>query len=377
MKKRSLGLYLHIPFCLAKCHYCDFCSFPAVDEKKKHAYAMALGKELEAGVAAAEGYTVDTVFFGGGTPTCLASEDLLYLAERIHACYALATEVEWTCEANPATVTRATLAAMKNAGVNRISLGMQSALANELALLGRVHTPADLYEAVAAIREVGFTNWSLDLMFGIPAQTVVGFASSLAAAIALAPPHLSVYSLQIEEGTPFYQRRATLRLPGEEEEEAMAAALYRQTAAAGYRRYEISNFAKPGYESRHNLRYWRMRDYLGFGISAHSFLGGKRFYNRADLSAYLKTPTALQEEEEVLTPAAREYETVMLGLRLADGIDEAEFAVAFGYGFYEKYGARLRPFLSAGYACHDGNKTYLSTRGMAVSNTILAEILGE
>lgn len=375
MKERSLGLYLHIPFCLAKCHYCDFCSFPAVGEEEKHVYALALAKELEAGAAAADGYTVDTIFLGGGTPTCLAPNDLLYLGERIKACYPLAKEVEWTCEANPATVTRATLSAMKSVGFNRISLGMQSAFQNELTCLGRVHTPADLHEAVAAIREAGYTNWNLDLMFGIPHQTAAGFSAGLSEAIALGAPHLSVYSLQIEEGTPFYRDRATLPLPGEEEEEEMAAALYRQTEAAGYRRYEISNFAKPGYECRHNLRYWRMHDYLGFGIAAHSCLGGRRFYNRADLPAYLKAPTALREEEEVLTPAAREYETVMLGLRLADGIDEAAFSAAFGYGFYEKYGPRLRRFLASGHVTHDGQRTCLSRSGMAVSNAILAEIL--
>ena len=377
MEKKTLGLYLHIPFCVAKFHYCDFCSFPAASAEVRHAYALALAQELRAWRAAASDHTVDTVFFGGGTPTCLKTEDLIFLATQIRELYHLAEDVEWTCEANPATVDEAKLRGMRQAGFNRISLGMQSAQEKELALLGRVHRPKDLYEAADAIRAAGFTNWNLDLMFGIPAQTVGSFARSLDEAIALSPTHLSVYSLQIEEGTPFYHNRHTLPLPDEETEEEMAALLYRKTAAAGYRRYEISNFAMPGKESRHNLRYWRMQDYLGFGIAAHSCFGGERFYNQEDLSAYLQEPCACRAKEEQLTPATREYETIMLGLRLADGIAEAEFAAAFGHGLQETYGERMQKFKDGGFLVFDGKRTRLTERGMAVSNTILAEILAD
>lgn len=375
MKKRSLGLYLHIPFCLSKCRYCDFCSFPAVSAERKHAYTAALAHELRAMAALAEGYIVDTVFFGGGTPTCLDTADLLLLADCIRLHYCLSEDVEWTSEANPATIDAEKLRTMREGGFNRISLGMQSAADNELALLGRAHRTPDLYRAAAAIREAGYTSWNLDLMFGIPAQTVESFGRSLDEAIGLAPTHLSVYSLQIEEGTPFYRERATLALPGEEEEREMAVLLYRKTAENGYRRYEISNFAKPGFESRHNLRYWRMKDYLGFGIAAHSCFGGKRFYNREALDEYIRQPLSLREQEEMLTAREREYETVMLGLRLCDGIAEKEFADAFGYGFFEAYGQRMQRFVDAGFACFDGEKTYLTESGMAVSNAILAEIL--
>lgn len=377
MKKRSLGLYLHLPFCLAKCHYCDFCSFPAASEERKHAYALALAEELRAMAPRAANYTVDTVFFGGGTPTCMATDDLLLLCRCIRDHYHVAETAEWTSEANPATVDKEKLCAMREAGVNRISLGMQSAHENELALLGRVHRPHDLDAAVEALRAAGYTNWSLDLMFGIPAQTGESFEKTLDEAIRLAPPHLSVYSLQIEEGTPFYRDCATLPLPGEEEEATMASLLYRKTEAAGYRRYEISNFAKPDHESRHNLRYWRMQDYLGFGIAAHSFFEGERFYNRERLEDYIKHPLAQREQEELLTAKDREYETIMLGLRLAEGISEAEFLRTFGYGFYETYKNRLKRFCDAGLACFDGQKTALTEEGMAISNTILAEILAD
>lgn len=377
MKERSLGLYLHIPFCLAKCHYCDFCSFPAVDEEVKHAYAVALARELCAGAHAAEGYVVDTVFFGGGTPTCLQRDDLLMLSACIREHYHLAREVEWTSEANPATVDREKLYAMREGGFNRISLGMQSASEEELSLLGRVHRPPDLYAAARALHEAGYQNWSLDLMFGIPAQNAESFGRSLDEAISLSPPHLSVYSLQVEEGTPFYRDRASLALPDEDTEAEMAALLYRKTEEAGYRRYEISNFARPGFESRHNLRYWRMQDYLGFGIAAHSFFAGERFYNRPVLDDYLRDPCGVRECEELLSAGVREYETVMLGLRLSDGIGEADFCAEFGHGFYEKYGKRLSRFLSAGLVLYDGERTALTERGMALSNTILAEVLGD
>ena len=375
MKDTSLGLYLHIPFCLQKCRYCDFCSFPAQGKETKHAYVQALCRELEASAIKAADHTVDTVFFGGGTPTCLSTADLVALCDHIRRHYRLARDVEWTSEANPATVDEGKLRAMREAGINRISLGMQSANENELALLGRVHRPPDMYAAAEALQKAGFQNWSLDLMFGIPAQTAESFARSLDEAIALAPTHISAYSLQIEEGTPFYRERDTLPLPDEDAEAAMATLLYQKMAEAGYHRYEISNFARPGFESRHNLRYWRMRNYLGFGIAAHSCFAHERFYNREGLADYIKDPLGMREREETLTATAREYETVMLGLRLSAGIDDDAFETAFGYGFFEKYGARLAPFLAAGLARREGKKTCLTADGMALSNAILAKIL--
>ncbi len=377
MKEKTLGLYIHIPFCVAKCHYCDFCSFPAMGEDIKAAYTAALINELRHRAPAVQDHTVETVFFGGGTPTCLPTDCLTAICRCIKEAYRFSSAVEWTSEANPATVDTEKLHAMRAAGINRISLGMQSAHENELALLGRVHRPPDLTAAVAAARAAGFSELNLDLMFGIPAQTEKSFSASLDLALSLSPTHLSVYSLQLEEGTPFFERRHSLPLPDEETEAAMADLLIQKTAAHGMRRYEISNYALPGHESRHNLRYWQMQDYLGFGISAHSCLGDHRFYNRSDLSAYLTAPCSQQETEEILTLTAREYEAIMLGLRLSQGIEEQAFFTTFGHGFYSTYGVRLAKFAGQGLFVYNGKRTYLTARGMALSNTLLAEILDD
>ncbi len=371
MADGTLGLYIHIPFCLSKCRYCDFCSSPQGEETRA-AYVAALCREL---AACANGRPVDTVFLGGGTPSLLSRADFLLLGETIKRNYCLTPGAEWAAEANPATLDEAKLSAMRGAGINRLSLGMQSASDPELAALGRAHRAADLYTAVDMARSTGFDNLNLDIMFGIPHQTRESFAATLDAAFSLGAEHLSVYSLQIEEGTPFYRERHSLPLPDEETEAAMLEDLLAHTRAAGYRRYEISNYAKEGRECRHNLRYWQMQDYLGFGIAAHSLYDGRRFYNRADLAAYIEDPLGARETEEELTPAAREYETVMLGLRLARGIEDGAFARAFGYGFFEKYGERITPFLEGGFAVREGTYTRLSDRGMAVQNAILEKIL--
>ena len=371
----TLGLYLHIPFCLSKCAYCDFCSFPAVDSDTRHRYAEALAREISARAPAYRDRCVDTVFFGGGTPTLLSNEDLSMLADAIASHFCICEDAEWSIECNPATADAEKFRVLRESGFNRLSIGMQSACDGELSHLGRAHRQSDLISAVRDARDGGFTNINLDLMFGIPAQTRESFSRTLDEALALAPTHLSVYSLQIEEGTPFYEKRTALPLPDEDEEREMAARLAERLHAAGYHRYEISNYAKEGYECRHNLRYWQMQDYLGLGLAAHSLVGDRRFYNGEDLSAYLADPLSILCEEERLDDAAREFETIMLGLRLARGISETTFSQAFGYGFFEKYGARLAPFLEAGLVCTDKTRTYLTDAGMALSNTILSEIL--
>ena len=375
MKKDSLGLYIHIPFCVQKCLYCDFCSFPARPSEERAAYVRTLCREIAEAAPDLSHYTVDTVFIGGGTPSLLSAEEYLLISKTIFENYCIADDLEFTSEANPATLDAEKLSAMRTAGINRLSLGMQSAVDNELAALGRIHSANDAAEAVALARQAGFGNINLDLMFGIPHQTKESFAATLQAAVAMAPEHLSVYSLQVEEGTPFYERRASLPLPSEEEEQEMAALLYRTAEKEGYRRYEISNFAKSGRECRHNLRYWQLADYRGFGIAAHSLIGKSRFFNREDLGAYLRDPCAVGEIEEELTEATLEFEYIMLGLRTADGLHEQEFAIRFGMPFSEKYKARISPFLARGLMQKTDGRVFLTEAGMAVSNGILSEIL--
>ncbi len=371
----TLGLYLHIPFCISKCAYCDFCSFPAAGGDLRHRYALALAQEIEARAPAFRDRCVDSIFFGGGTPTLLSAEDFEMLAKTLRAHFTLAPDVEWTVECNPRTADAALFRTLRASGVNRLSIGMQSANDTELALLGRAHRQKDLLSALDDARAAGFENINLDLMFGIPEQTGESFSRTLDEAISLTPTHLSVYSLQLEEGTPFYERRESLRLPSEDEEREMAALLAGRLSAAGYARYEISNYAKEGYECRHNLRYWELSDYLGLGIAAHSLIGDLRFYNREELDAYLQDPLSVYEEEEQLSQTDRESEYIMLGLRLSRGIDEARFTSLFGHGFAEKYGERLAPFLAAGLAVSDGAYTRLSDEGLALSNRILVDIL--
>ncbi len=371
----TLGLYLHIPFCLSKCLYCDFCSRGGTDPALRRRYVDALLREMENAAPHYAGRPLDTVFFGGGTPSLLDGRDFLRLGDGIRRLFSVTLDAEWTAETNPATADRAKFAAMKEAGINRLSIGMQSANDRELAALGRAHRHADLLRALDDAHAVGFSNINLDLMFGIPLQTSASFSATLREAIRLLPTHLSVYSLQIEEGTPFYEQQSTLPLPSEDEESEMRALLAAATRAAGFARYEISNYAKAGYESRHNLRYWKMKDYLGLGIAAHSLIGSRRFFNREDLSAYLADPCGVREDEEHLSDADREYETVMLGLRLGEGIREEDFRAAFGRGFYETYGERLMPFSRAGLVITDAGGTHLSDEGMALSNSILAAIL--
>ena len=374
---RTLGLYLHIPFCLQKCLYCDFCSYPGQDDAAMNAYADALVTELGAGAAAAGDRWVTSVFFGGGTPTLLPVAVMARLCDTIRRFYRVRPGAEWTLEGNPATFDARRAAALRACGFNRISIGVQSACDSELQALGRVHTAADGIHALRAARAGGFSDINADIMFGIPGETADSFAATLDAVLAEGVEHLSVYSLQIEEGTPFFAARAHLSLPDEDTEEEMYAALCRRTRAAGYRHYEISNFARPGHECRHNLRYWRRGDYHGFGVAAHSLFGDVRFFNRADFPAYLGAPLSVREEEARVGAAEAEYEAVMLSLRLAEGINDRAFAARFGHSFRAQYGARLLPFRRAGLLEYAGAQTRLTERGMRLSNAVLAEILAD
>ena len=263
---RPLGLYLHIPVCKAKCIYCDFYSLPR-SEEKMDAYTEALRHDLIHWAAEAKDCTVDTIYFGGGTPSYLGADRLCRILETVFAHYHVAREAEITTEANPdsAREERA-LRQLRSAGFNRISLGMQSANDEELRLIGRVHTHEQTVAAVRAARAAGFDNVSLDLIYGLPEQSMARWRKNLDAAIALEPEHLSCYGLKIEEGTPLYRKKDALVIPDDDAQAEEYLATVETLARAGYRQYEISNFARPGRESRHNLKYWLMQEYLGFGL---------------------------------------------------------------------------------------------------------------
>lgn len=313
------ALYIHIPFCAKKCAYCDFTSFAGC-EGQWAPYLLALEEEMKKAAKKYGRLDLGTIFIGGGTPSLLPADAVMHLLAMTRALFRPQMEAEITLECNPGTLSLEKLKDYRAAGVNRLSLGMQAAQPHLLHTLGRIHNQAQVEQSVAWARQAGFKNLNLDLMYALPGQTMAHWVDTLKQAMALAPQHLSLYSLILEEGTPLAAQVASgaIALPGEEMCLTMQHAAQRMLARRGYARYEISNYAQPGFQCRHNLVYWTRGDYLGLGLAAHSFMGGERFGNTADLSAYLngqyeaqRAPVSVQEAWE---------EQIMLGTRLAQGV---------------------------------------------------------
>ena len=371
---KKLGLYIHIPFCRSKCLYCDFCSFPRQDEEKMTAYAEALFRDLRAHAPACREYLVDTVFLGGGTPTTFPAYLLKELMGEIYKYYNVSPNAEITAECNPVTGERELFARMRAAGINRLSIGLQSAHEKELKALGRLHTFDTFAACFADARAAGFDNISVDVMSGIPHQTPESRRETLQKVLALSPEHISSYDLIIEAGTPFARKRATLSLPDEEAARKMYLEGIKFLNENGYAQYEISNFARPGYESQHNLKYWNCDEYLGFGVAAYSDFGGARFGNSRDIEAYI-AGRDITEEKSVLDQEERINEYLMLRFRLCDGVNVTAFEERFGVSFEENWGKKLAPFVAEGLVRKEGEKYFFSQEGMLVSNTVLSEIL--
>lgn len=366
---KPLGLYIHIPFCRQKCAYCDFYSLPR-REDQMDAYVSAVQAQL-AGTDFS-GYRADTVYFGGGTPSYLGSRRLTALLEAASAACPIAPDAEITLEANPDSVgDRTALSALRQAGFNRISLGMQSADDGELAALGRVHSMAQVRASAEAARSAGFDNLSLDLIYGLPGQDVPRWRKSLAASVELAPEHLSCYGLKAEKGTPLYDRRDAL--PGDEVQADMYLETVNFLEAHGCRQYEISNFAKPGRESRHNLKYWTLGEYAGFGPGAHSDFRGVRYAWARNLETFLRGENRCSEFQ-IMTSGDREAEWLMLGLRTVQGLEPRDYRERFGGSF-----TRFLPFLNrcgkAGYALQEAGRWRLTPKGFLVSNQIIGALL--
>lgn len=370
MNNDRLGLYLHVPFCVSKCRYCDFCSFP-MGEDARAQYAKALIREIEA--APQDMREVDSIFFGGGTPSLLSEEAFEAIFSVLRKKYRIPKDAEITVEANPGTVTRQKLSALRALGVNRISMGLQSSFNRELSALGRIHTYEEFLESYRAVRECGIENINIDLMYATPNQTVQSFEKTLSRVIALSPAHISAYSLILEEGTPLYKERESLTLPTEEEETEMYASACRMLSAAGYRHYEISNYAKDGRICRHNLRYWQGGDYLGFGLAAHSLYLGERLAATEDMESYLSDPLAVSRTARDLSSEAEEY--VMLGLRTAFGISLSEYRRRFGRDLLSGKEEQIALYTRLGYLCIEGDRLYLTEQGFYLSNAILCEIM--
>lgn len=370
--KPALGLYIHIPFCKTKCAYCDFYSL-AHSEEKMDAYMAALLRHLEEVAPRAAGMQVDTVYFGGGTPSYLSAARLCRILQTVLRRYDVARDAEITLEANPDSAGDwKELRRLRRAGFNRLSLGVQSTDDALLRRIGRVHTYEQVQQAVTAARKAKFTNLSLDLIYGLPGQTMEDWQRTLADAVALGPEHLSCYGLKLEEGTPLWQQRQTLTLPDDDAQ----ADMYLYTVAAlgemGYEQYEISNFAKSGKASRHNLKYWRMEEYAGFGPGAHSDFGGVRYGYVRDIDSYIAGRLVLSESETDST-LARDYEYVMLSLRTAAGIDRQTFEKRYRQRF-QPMETLFEQYEKAGLASRTEGGWRLTPKGFLVSNSIIAAL---
>lgn len=376
-ERKPLGLYIHVPFCKQKCIYCDFYSLPH-RESRMDDYTAAVCAHLMETAPFAAGHLVDTVYIGGGTPTYLGPDRLGKILKTVHKKYRVAKDAEITLEANPDSAGDwKALRALRRAGVNRVSLGMQSACDEELAAIGRVHPHAQTAAAVEAVRRAGIKNLSLDLIYGLPGQSLERWQENLSAAVALEPEHLSCYGLKVEEGTPLFQRRETFTLPGDDAQADMYLYTVEFLENLGYVQYEISNFARPGKESRHNLKYWHLEEYAGFGPGAHSDFGGVRYAYARDLDAYIRgvaTGAPMLSESERIPPLDRDTEYVMLGLRLRQGLDPKEFERRFRRRFN-----CFVPFLEQcrqnGYACEEEGRWHLTPKGFLVSNQIIGGML--
>lgn len=372
----QVGIYIHIPFCVRKCNYCDFLSGPSIKEERQ-AYTKILIDEIKKRSITYKKDTVPTVFIGGGTPTCLEVDCLEKIFHTVYECFNLEKNAEISMELNPGTATKESLIRYKEMGINRLSVGLQSTIDEELRLLGRIHTYQDFLACYNEIREVGFSNVNIDLMSGLPNQTLEGFTKTLERVVALNPEHISAYSLIIEEGTPFYDKYQNFY---SEEQEEIDRQIYHFTKTylqgQGYERYEISNYAKAGYESRHNSSYWTGVPYLGFGIGASSYEVINNQYIRSSNARNFKDYKERKlDEYEVLSLENRMEEFMFLGLRMMKGISIDAFYYHFKKNIESIYGTVIERLSKQNLIEKSGNYYRLTEYGIDVSNYVLAQFL--
>jgi oxygen-independent coproporphyrinogen III oxidase len=374
-----LGIYIHIPYCLHKCGYCDFNSHPE-NREESEIYVGALLSEIEHYAPKLAGQAVPTLFFGGGTPTLLPPSSLDKILGKVKQHYNLTKDCEITIEANPATIKQETLEQIRSSGFNRISIGVQSFDIDELKLLERVHNEEEIHTTVDRARLAGFNNLSLDLMSGLPDQSTEKWHSHLRQALDKKPDHISAYGLTIEPATSFFklQERGLLTLPPEETQLEMFQASIETLQSAGYEQYEISNFSKPGFECRHNLNYWDNGEYLGLGAGASSYINGERFKNINLPSRYIRDVQAkgsAVESTEKLELLHAMGETIMLGLRVLKGIPIDKFEARFHISFSNVYGKVIDPLLSDGLITLNQNRMALSRKGLFLADSVILKFL--
>lgn len=368
---KQLSVYVHIPFCAKKCAYCDFNSVALKNRRTTRRYVDSLLGEIEhEALRHAKGYCVDTIYFGGGTPSVIAPEDIARILHVIRGSCDVSKKAEITIEVNPGTVASRMLGTYRKLGINRLSIGSQSFIDSELQLLGRIHTAKEIASAFTAAREAGFTNISLDLIFGLPDQAENSVACSLAEILRLKPEHVSTYSLTIEKGTPLARSIAQkkLPLPDQEVQADMFRGIIRTLSAHGYRHYEISNFAKHGYESRHNQAYWTGKEYIGFGAGAHSYMDGVRYANTKDVAGYLTHNR--KKKFRILTAEERSWEHIVLGLRMLKGI-----AVTNGAIPRKALLKKIEPLIDQGLLEYRDGQLKLTDTGVFFYDTVAVELL--
>lgn len=376
------AVYIHIPFCTNKCYYCDFNSFVTKNPQLVWDYLEALEREMEETVRRFPPEQIRTIFVGGGTPTFLDAKQMeFFLASVAKHFPNRGADLEFTLEANPGTTDPEKLSVMRAGGVNRISFGVQSFDDSLLQRIGRIHDSEQVYRSLAHAKEAGFTNLSIDLIFGLPDQTLGLFQKTLDAAFSLDLPHFSSYSLKVEENTLFHTlyEKDKLPLPPEEEEVTMYDTLMSEMEAHGYRQYEISNFARPGYESRHNMTYWRNEPYYGIGAGAHGYVNGERHVNAGPVQQYIQLvqERGLPRIEQFAVTAEEQMEDHMImGLRMMSGVDEAGFAARFGVSLADVFRNSMADLIDAGLLERTGGYLRLTKKGIPLGNEVFARFLG-
>ncbi len=375
MEKR-LGIYIHIPFCARKCAYCDFYSLVGSEDFIPR-YQKALLQHIRESASQLQGYLIDSIYIGGGTPSFYGSKNLVELMEALKKYGRVLIAGEATVEVNPDSVTLQDLTRLRKAGFNRLSIGVQSANDGILESIGRLHTFAQAAEAVQNARRAGFDNVSLDLIYGLPSQTREDWADTLTRAAALKPDHFSCYGLKIEEGTALYQFKDSPFIPDDDVQADMYLYMVDALSRYGYRQYEISNFAKRGRESRHNLKYWQMGEYMGFGAAAHSCISGQRYSCIADMEGYAENILAgrsVVDQAETISAFERSGEYLMLGLRTNHGISEQEYYDIFPCKF-DMARSLLDSYVERGWMTKNGDRWSFTPEGFLLSNRLIGEVL--
>lgn len=395
-KEQCLGIYIHIPFCIKKCSYCDFLSFPAEKAEQK-TYISALLREIakwgEYYGKKGRDYQIATIYFGGGTPSVLESVYIEKIFSALENNYTIKSDAEITIECNPKTADYNKFCSYLKTGINRLSIGLQSVHNNELKRIGRIHTWEDFLQTYMAAESAGFSNINLDIMSALPDQTYDSYYKTLETVVQLNPKHISSYSLIIEEGTLFFDmyQQGALHLPDEDLERKMYYDTNKFLEQNGYHRYEISNYAKAGYESKHNSSYWKRKNYLGFGLGASSFIDNIRFRNTNNFTQYTerhfhKKENGSADIEEIL-PYYKEVqklsrkeqieEFMFLGLRMTEGVSKSQFEKFYNLSFDKIYGKICAGLADIGLIDYTGNNIRLTDKGIDVSNQVLAEFLLE